>query len=459
MNLNRSKNLGIDIKKPELIVKPILPALLKLSWPAMLAMLFQSLTSLTDVFFLKSIGTDAQAAIGIFAVLQMYLQFFNSIVGNGSICVISQHYGKGNSKSAGYAVAQTLLLKLVGSIVFTIPILIFLKPLLSLIGAEGSALDMAVIYGSIMCFVIPFQNTGYTFNTGLRAAGDAITPMYLMMGRLIVNLTMNAILVLGIGPFKSIGIAGVAISSAISQLYLFIVGMYVYTSKKTILSFSLKDFVKPNFHLMKRILQIGSPTGLKQVLVSIANSLVMKQISFFGMASVATFTVVSRITGFINMPIAGLSFATSTIVGQNVGAEKPSRAVKAAKYASLIALGITVAFLIVTVLMPTEILSIFSKDPVVIASSVIPLLIFTFNQIIASQNMIYNAPLLGTGYLKVGLYITTISTWFFQIPLLYLLPLYCGMNGIWYSFTVAFIVNLIMIVYVFKKRRWVQRVI
>jgi Na+-driven multidrug efflux pump len=185
----------------------------------------------------------------------------------------------------------------------------------------------------------------------------------------------------------------------------------------------------------------------------------MKQISFFGMASVATFTVVSRITGFIIMPIAGLSFATSTIVGQNIGAEKPGRAVKAAKYASLIALGITVTFLGVILIVPTKILSLFSKDPIVVASSVVPLIIFTFNQIIASQNMIYNAPLLGTGYLKAGLYITTISTWFFQIPLLYLLPLYCGMNGIWYSLSVGIIVNLIMIVYVFKKRKWVQRVI
>ena len=441
------------------MIKPLLPALLKLSWPAMLAMLFQSLTSLTDVFFLRSIGTDAQAAIGIFAVLQMYLGFFNSIVGNGSIGIISQYFGKGNSKQAGYATAQTLSLKLFGSFLFTLPILFLLRPLLSLIGAEGVALDMAVVYGSIMCFVIPFQNTGYTFNTALRAAGDTLTPMYMMMGRLFVNLAMNVILVLGIGPFPSIGIAGVAISAAISQLFLFIIGTYVYTSKKAILTFLLSDFFKPDFYLMKKILKIGLPIGYQQILLSIANSLIIKQISIFGMASVASFTVVSRITGFITMPIAGLSFAASTLVGQNIGANKPKRSIKATSYASTLALIITIAFFVIILCIPETILSFFSKDPVVLSLAIFPLLIFAFNQIIVSQNMVYNAPLMGTGYLKASFYIKTIATWFFQIPLLYLLPLQCGMNGIWFSFTISIIANFAMILAVFKKRKWMQRVI
>lgn len=446
-------------KNPGLTWKPLIPCLFHLSWPAMLAMIFQSVNSITDIFFLRAIGTNAQAAIGIFAVLEMYLTFFNSIVGNGSIGIISQCFGKGDIKSAGYATAQTLFLKLFGSLLLTVPCFFFLKPLLILIGAEGEALQMAVTYGQIMCFVIPLQNMGFSFNTALRAAGDALTPMYLMIGKVIVNVLLNSILVLGIGPFTSIGIVGVAISAGISQIFLFVCGMSVYLSDKAILSFRWKDFWHLDRKFILKILTIGSPKGYQQILMSIANSIIIKRISIFGMTSVAIFTVVSRITHFIMMPISGLSFATSTLVGQNIGAGFKDRAIKATTYSSYAGFIFTACFFFLVLLLPQPVLQIFSKDPIVIYAAVFPLILFSLNQIFISQSSIFNAPLLGTGYLKVSFYMNVISLWVVQIPLVYCLPLYYGLNGIWLSFTISVIIDFLMVLLVFRKQKWMQRIV
>ncbi|MDD4028759.1 MAG: MATE family efflux transporter [Caldisericia bacterium] len=444
---------------PGLTWKPLIPCLFHLSWPAMLAMLFQSINGVTDIFFLRVIGTDAQAAIGIFAVLEMYLTFFNSIIGNGSIGIISQCFGKGDVESAGYATAQTLFLKLFGSLLLTIPCLFFLRPLLLMIGAEGQALEMAIVYGKVMCFVIPLQNTGFSFNTALRAAGDALTPMYLMIGKVFVNVVLNCILVVGVGPFSSIGIVGVAIAAGVSQVFLCISGMYVYLSKKTILSFQWKDFLHPDKQFIYKIIKIGMPKGYQQILMSIANSIIIKRIAIFGMTSVAIFTVVSRITHFIMMPISGLSFATSTLVGQNIGAGRKDRAIKATNYSSIAGLLFTCCFFILVLVFPQYVLKIFSKDPVVVSMAVFPLLLFSFNQILVSQSSIFNAPLLGTGYLKASFYMNFISLWIVQIPLVHFLPLYYGLNGIWLSFTISMAIDFCMVLHVFRKQKWMQRIV
>jgi Na+-driven multidrug efflux pump len=193
--------------------------------------------------------------------------------------------------------------------------------------------------------------------------------------------------------------------------------------------------------------------------MSIANSIIIKRISIFGMTSVAIFTVVSRITHFIMMPISGLSFATSTLVGQNIGAGFKDRAIKATTYSSYAGFIFTACFFFLVLLLPQPVLQIFSKDPIVIYAAVFPLILFSLNQIFISQSSIFNAPLLGTGYLKVSFYMNVISLWVVQIPLVYCLPLYYGLNGIWLSFTISVIIDFLMVLLVFRKQKWMQRIV
>ena len=128
-------------------------------------------------------------------------------------------------------------------------------------------------------------------------------------------------------------------------------------------------------------------------------------------------------------------------------------------YASYVAFFITVVFFIFIAFFPRTVLSVFSNDPVVLSSGVWPLIVFAFNQILFAQSIIFDAPLLGTGYLKIGFYVRSVSTWFFQIPMIYFLPLHYGLNGIWYAFTVFVLADFLMIFAVFKKRKWMQRVV
>lgn len=434
----------------------LLSAIFKLSWPAMITMVFQSLTGVTDVFFLGRIGNpNTQAAIGIFAVLIGYLNAFNTVVGNGSISIISQLYGAGKLREVGKATVQTLFLKLVGTYILVIPCIIFLKPLLILFGSEGEALAFGIKYGIIILNVLPFMNAGYTFNTALRAAGDAVTPMYLMLATLIINIMLNILFI----NLTSLGIVGVALATAISQIFLFIIGLIIYSKGNRIVKIEIKELFKPDLNYIIKILKIGLPSGFQGILVGLATSIIIKTIASFGMNVVAAYTVVTRVAGLAMMPISGLSFATSTIVGQNIGANKNDRALKATKISLIIAFIITFVFFIIFIINPAFFLSIFSKNIEVntIGKRILPL--FAFLQIISSLISIYNAPLLGTGKLRSLLYISIISTWIIQIPTIFIFKNYLGINGIWISFIIANIVNLYFSYKIFKNNNWVSTVI
>ena len=422
----------------------------------MIAMIFQSITGITDIYFLGRINDpNAQAAIGIFAVLSGYLGAFNTIVGNGSISVISQYYGSYNYEKANEATAQTILLKIIGSYVLIIPCIIFLKPLLLLFGAEGEALSLGVKYGIIILIILPLMNAGYTFNTALRAAGDTVTPMYLMLSSLIVNLILNIVFI----NTLSLGIVGVALATAISQIFLFIAGLWVYSNGKKLIKINLKSLLKPELNCMKKIFEIGLPSGLQGILASIANSIIIKIIASFGMSVVASYTVATRTAGLAMMPISGLSFATSVIVGQNIAARKDERALAATRTSVVIALIVTVSLSIIFSINPLFFLNIFSKNSEVLMVGKNLLPFFAFLQIIAALISIYNAPLLGTGKLKPLFYISIISVWLIQIPLILILKNSIGLNGIWISIALSNLINLYLSHRLFKSRNWISSIV
>lgn len=422
----------------------------------MIAMIFQSITGITDIYFLGRINDpNAQAAIGIFAVLSGYLGAFNTIVGNGSISVISQYYGSYNYEKANEATAQTILLKIIGSYVLIIPCIIFIKPLLLLFGAEGEALNLGVRYGIIILIILPLMNAGYTFNTALRAAGDAVTPMYLMLSSLIVNLILNIVFI----NTLSLGIVGVALATAISQIFLFIAGLWVYSNGKKLIKINLKSLLKPELNCMKKIFEIGLPSGLQGILASIANSIIIKIIASFGMSVVASYTVATRTAGLAMMPISGLSFATSVIVGQNIAARKDERALAATRTSVVIALIVTVSLSIIFSINPLFFLNIFSKNSEVLMVGKNLLPFFAFLQIIAALISIYNAPLLGTGKLKPLFYISIISVWLIQIPLILILKNSIGLNGIWISIALSNLINLYLSYRLFKSKNWISSLV
>jgi len=433
---------------------------LSLAWPAMVAMVFQSLTGITDVYFMGKINNpNAQAALGFFGVLNAYLSSYNAIVGNGSVAVIAQYYGADKIKEAGIATVQTIMMKLFGSMILVFPVFFILRPLMMLFGAQGEALEMAVWYGRIMLLALPLLNTGYTYNTALRAAGDALTPMYLMLSTLIINLTLNVLFILGIGPWPSLGIKGVAYATAFSQVYLLFAGLWVYTRGRKTISFKAIELLKPRFDMMKKIFLIGLPTGFQGLIGGLAHSILIRIIAIYGMNVVAAYTVVTRAAGISGMLISGLSFATSAIVGQNMGANRPERSFQATLTAAWIACIITSIFFVIFLIFPDKILLFFTHDQSLIQliRPILPL--FAFLQIIGSVTAIFGAPLLGTGYLKVGLYISLITTWLVQLPGLWLFGKLFGLNGIWISFVISAIVNLYFVTKVFIKRSWMMKVI
>ncbi len=456
MNLNSNQ----DKNNNSLINSNLWHIIVRLSWPAMIAMIFQSFTSITDIYFLGKLGnSNAQAAIGIFSVLLMYLSSFNVIVGNGSVSVIAQYCGACLFKEAGIATVQTILLKFLGSIILIVPCLIFLKPLLILFGAKGLALDLGMKYGIIILLALPLINAGYTFNTSLRAAGDALTPMYLMLLTLSLNIILNYLFIFGFLKRFNLGIIGVSLSTFISQFMLFLIGLKVYTSKKKIIKINIIDFLKPNFNIMKKIIMIGLPSGLQGVLVSVASTIIIRFIAVSGMNAVAAYTVATRTAGIAIMPISGLSFATSTMSGQNIGADKPERAVKATNIALWLSFFITLIFFIVFTIFPLFFLRLFTSSKEVINYGKFILPLFAFLQIISALISIYTAPMLGTGYLKPSFYISIISTWFVQIPLIIILNRFLKLNGIWLSFVIGNLVNLFLIYKVYMRKQWFTKVV
>jgi Na+-driven multidrug efflux pump len=172
----------------------ILKNLLIMSIPTMIGYSAQMVYDIVDIFWIGRISGESIAGVTIFSTLFWLVEILNSIIGQSSISLISQSYGRKDDEGTAKAIEQTITFKFLVAVIAAVLVALFLKPSLSLFSNDPNVITAALDYGYIRLFFLPMMFSSYSVNTALRCIGDAKTPMYIMMLSSILNVLLDPLL-------------------------------------------------------------------------------------------------------------------------------------------------------------------------------------------------------------------------------------------------------------------------
>ena len=251
--------------------------------------------------------------------------------------LIAQYTGAKDVKMVKKTINNTLLLICVSGIVISITGIFFSKDLLKLINAPAAIISMASTYLNIFLAGLVFMFGYNAASAILRGLGDSRTPLIFLSIATVLNIILDPFLILGIGPFPRMEVAGAALATTIAISISFFTSIWYLNKKGHLLSINFKEF-KFDKELTLKTIKIGLPAGLQMSAVSLGALAVNSIINTFGVDIVASFGMASRLEQFSMMPSQSIGMATSAITGQNIGAHKEENVKETVKWSTILAI-------------------------------------------------------------------------------------------------------------------------
>lgn len=314
---------------------PILRSIIAFAIPIIISNIFQQLYNTADIIIVgRFLGQDSLAAVGATAAIFELIVGFALGVGNGMGIIIARHYGARNHRLLKRAVASTIVIGAVLSLLVAVIGSIGMFPLLRFLGTPESIIDQSYAYISIVVLGIAVT-FAYNLCAGLlRAVGDSQAALYFLILAAIVNVVLDIFCITQL----HMGVAGAAVATIIAQGISAIL-CFVYIKKRVgFLVPSRKDFVRDD-ELYLDLLSQGLAMGLMSSIVSLGSVMLQSSINALGPVIISAQTSARRIFSFSTLPFAAIAAAMTTFTSQNLGAEKPHRIAKGFRQASLVAIG------------------------------------------------------------------------------------------------------------------------
>ena len=341
--------------------------ILLFSIPLILGNLLQQMYNTMDSVIVGNfVGSDALAAVGASSSLLYLLIAFSTGAATGAGVVVAQLYGAGDEKGVHDAVHTALGIAVVLGLILTVVGIVVSPKLLEWMNTPEDIMDQSVEYLRIYFAGVVF-NVIYNMAAGiLNAVGNSKRSLLYLGIASFLNIGLDIFFI----AILKMGVAGAAIATDICQLIssILILGFLVKVPDKY--RVTVKK-IRVHKHMAKKIIQIGLPSGIQNMVISLSNVLVQTGVNGFGTSAVAGFSAYLKVDGFNILPVMSFSMAATTFTGQNYGAGKMDR-VKRGMWVTVamsMIYTITTGFLLLTFAEP--IISIFTSDTHVIAYGVL----------------------------------------------------------------------------------------
>jgi putative MATE family efflux protein len=414
--------------------------LLKMALPTMIGMVVSALYSVVDAFFVGGLGTSQMGAVSIAYPIGQVIVGLGMTFGVGVGSYISRLLGAGKNDDANRAASTALFSSLFVGIVAIAISLCFLDNLLTVLGATKTILPYAREFGIIYITGSILNIFSCTMNNIMTSEGMANVTMISMLTSGVLNIILNPILIYLLG----FGIRGSAVSTIISQAVVSAFYLWVILSKKGCLRFSIKGF-RFDGNIFKQIFKVGIPIFVFQLLTSFAIGLTNTAASAYGDSAVAAFGVVTRITALGFYVVFGFTDGYQPVAGYNYGAKKYDRLKEATKLSLIWTSVFCVAVALLLIIFPSQIISLFSKNDVMLINIGIKAL--RANGIIFTMfgfEMVCMALFLALGKGTQGAILSISRQGLFFIPAILILPRFFGIEGVIWAQPVADLLTVIL---------------
>jgi putative MATE family efflux protein len=441
-----------------LLEGPILGSLLKLAIPVVLATLLQSGYQLTDAFWVGRLGGTGVAAVSVSFPITFLMIALGAGLAIAGSTLIAQNMGARNFEAVNHIAAQTLLMVAATSAVLG-AIGFFVAPIiLRAMGVDDDVFPGALMFmrWSFVGLVFVFGFTMY--QAIMRGIGEVKTPLAIVAGTVLLNFLLDPLFIFGWGPIPASGVAGAAIATFGTQSLAMIIGVALLLSGRFQIHLHVRDFA-PDVAFIRRAFTLGFPASIEQSMRALGLTVMTFLVASFGTTTIASYGVGGNVLGFVIIPALGLSLATSTLVGQNIGAGKVERA------AAIARLSATISFVVLTTVGFISYLGAFRiaaffvpKDTAVIQEGGRFLRIVSLSFGFMGVQLAFAGVFRAAGKMTAAMTLAVISQWVLQFPIAYMLSKHTslGATGIWYAFPVANVGVAILALAWFLKGDWKQ---
>ena len=422
---------------------PIPKALMALGIPIMIGMLINALYNLVDAYFVSGLGKSQMGAISVVFPLGQVVVGLGLMFGNGAASYLSRLLGRGDKDTAD-KVASTALYSsiLIGAIIILLSA-IFLKPILVMLGATETIMPYALKYARIYVLSCIFNVFNVTMNNIVSSEGAAKTTMCALLLGAVLNIGLDPLFIYTL----DMGVEGAAIATAISQMVSTLVYLTYVLRKKSVFSFSIKEF-SPTRQMITEILKIGVPTLVFQLLTSLSIALINRASSNYGDSVIAGMGAVTRITSMGTLVVFGFLKGFQPIAGFSYGAKKFDRLREAIKTSIIWSTSFCLVVGLVMAVFSTQIISQFTEgDNQMILVGQKSLFANGITFILFGFYTVYSSLFLALDKGAAGFFLGACRQGVCFVPVVLLLPMVWGMNGILYAQPIADVISVVITVF------------
>lgn len=446
-----SKTIGRDLTEGSIVKH-----LIAFSSPLLLGNVFQALYNTVDSIWVgQFLGPEALGAVSVsFPITFVLISMVMGITMATSV-LVSQYAGAKDTDMISKTINNSFFLLGIAAVVFTGLGLIFSRKVLIFLNTPKDILGYAVEYLNIYLLGLVFTFGYNVISSVLNGLGDSKTPVKFLIIATITNIILDPLLIFGFGFFPKMGIAGAALATILSQALSFFLAFRFLIKSNHLIKPDFRNF-KLDRELVWKLIKIGLPAGMQQIVVSMGLTMMTGIINLFGSNAVAAFGATSKLDQFAHMPAMSLGLATSALTGQNLGAQKHERVKEVFKWGNILAASITAVIVILIMAFPRAILRTFTSAPHVLDIGSRYLRIVGISYIPFSLMFVTNGILRGAGDTLPTMIFSIVSLWLIRIPLARYLSAFeaLGVDGIWMAIAISSIISMTMSIAYYLSGRW-----
>lgn len=430
----------------------------RLALPMMVSNSLQTVFSIAETLFVSRLGTDAIAAIGMSGSIMFVVMTLSIGLTFATMAMVARAVGAKDYDQAIYIATQSIIFNSVLAVILAAIGFLLSSHILKFMGVSDNVHQLALGYLRLMFMGVIPMFLFFLVNVIMQGSGDSLTPMKLSFISVGLNILIDPIFIFGLGVIPKFGLKGAAFAAIIARSFGLAMGLYILLKGKTILHIRFKKS-RVDLDIIWRIIKIAGPGSMEMFIRSSAYLIFTKIVAIFGTFALAAYTVAARVDQVVLMPGFALGSAAGTLVGQNLGAQKPDRASKSAwtaagNYAAFLSLMGFIFFILAP-----DLIRIFDKNPEVVKIGSRYLRVMAFAYVFIGFTIVMNRSLIGAGDAVPPMLFAAISLFGIQTPLALLLSrqVFKTDMGLWIAILAAMIIQATIATLWFARGKWKEK--
>ena len=434
-----------------LVRDPLPETVRRVALPAVASNLLMTLFASVDAFWVGTrVGSPGLAAVSTAIFWIWGAVSLAEMVSIGLTAVAARRHGERRRGDAAYAAGQAVMLSLALGIGVALLGWLLLDEMFAAMRTPPAVTALGRQYLGAYLVGAPLIFGFFAVDAAFRAAGDARTPFLLLATSVCVTLVLDPVLILGLGPFPALGIAGAGLATAATRGSVFVLGLVILTRR------GMVRFARPEWATLGAIARVGAPASATGIAFSLIYVLLTRVTTQFGTPALAALGIGHRVESWLYMIGLGGGAAAAAIVGQNLGAGRPDRASLAGWVTLAYASVPGVLMFALGLLVPEQLASLFSNDPLVIAEAGRYLRIVAVAQLVLCAEVVLEGALGGAGETLPPMIASTLLT-LSRIPLAAWAASRWGTEGIWWTISLTATLRGVAMIGLWRWGRWKRR--